>query len=181
MLHPKSSANMGLHCPCSKFQEHSQLSGQRHRATKCSLIPLQPFLIFYSTGSEFKARDLLLPSSEQVEFADYGSVMGGRLVQHSNTSLCLVTRMGNEAMHRENGNSAPPQRCNSLQRGFPCNGCPFWRKLRAWLWPLKTQALRGRKQVSWWQLVPAGSGDAEIPRAAGSGRATSRMNRRCLV
>lgn len=62
--------------------------------------------MFYSTGSEFKVHDLLLPSSKQMEFADYGSVWGGHLVQNSNTSLYLVTKTGSEAMHRENRNSA---------------------------------------------------------------------------
>lgn len=85
---------------------------------KRSLLPLQPLLMFYSTGSEFKVRDLLLPSSKQMEFADYGSVWGGCLVQHSNTSLYLVTKMGNEVMHRENRNSAASTKVRQPAKGL---------------------------------------------------------------
>lgn len=41
-----------------------------------------------------------------MEFADDGNTWGGCLVQHSNSSLCSVTRTGDETMHRENGQSA---------------------------------------------------------------------------
>lgn len=105
----ESSANMGLHCPCCEllwtFTDIRTASDQLPTAIKCFLLPLKPLLMFYLTSNEFKVCDLL-PSSNQMEFAGDGNIWGGCLVQHSNTSLYLMTRAGDETMHRENGKSA---------------------------------------------------------------------------